>query len=80
MSDFNANSVGLDWMPDSAAFDLGLHCLPKFLLWDTKRIWVNARKAVDSFDYSQTALEKIRTEGKCMDSIPVFSKAITCKY
>ena len=31
-------------MPYSAASDLGLHCLPMSLLWDTRLKWVNARK------------------------------------
>ena len=28
-------------MPCSAASDLGLHCLPMYLLWDTRHKWVN---------------------------------------
>ena len=36
---FNANSVDPDQMPHSAASDLGLHCLQKSLLWDTRHIW-----------------------------------------
>ena len=37
---FNANSVDPDQTPRSAASDLGLHCLPMSLLWDTNHIWV----------------------------------------
>ena len=33
---FNANSVDPDQMPRSAESDLGLHCLPKSLLWDAR--------------------------------------------
>ena len=33
---FNANSVDSDQMPRSAASDLGLHCLPMSLLWNTR--------------------------------------------
>ena len=32
---FNANSVDHDQTPHIAASDLGLHCLPVALLWDT---------------------------------------------
>ena len=32
----NANSVDPDQMSHSAAFDLGLHCLPVSLLWDAR--------------------------------------------
>ena len=35
-----ANSVDADQMPHSAASDLGLHCLPRFHLWDAWYIWV----------------------------------------
>ena len=38
---FNANSVYPDQTPRSAASDLGLHCLPMSLLWDTRHKWVN---------------------------------------
>ena len=38
---FNANSVDPDQTPRSAASDLGLHCLPVFLLWDARLKWVN---------------------------------------
>ena len=38
---FNANSVDLDQMPHSAAFDLGLHCLPITLLGVSRLKWVN---------------------------------------
>ena len=37
----NTNSVYPDQMPHSAASDLGLHCLPMSLLWDTRLKWVN---------------------------------------
>ena len=37
---FNANSVDPDQMPHSAVSDLGLHCLPLSLLWDTRYKWV----------------------------------------
>ena len=33
---FNANSVDPDQTPRSAASDLGLHCLPISLLWNTR--------------------------------------------
>ena len=39
---FNANRVDPDQMPHSAATDLGLHCLPKSLLWDTGHKLVQA--------------------------------------
>ena len=35
-----ANSVDLDQTPRNAASDLGLHCLPMSLLWDTRHKWV----------------------------------------
>ena len=38
----NANSVDPDQTPRSRASDKGLHCLPEFLLWDTRHKWVNA--------------------------------------
>ena len=31
-----ANSVNPDQTPHSAASDLGLHCVPVFLLWDAR--------------------------------------------
>ena len=37
----NANSVDPDQMLRSAASDLGLHCLPKSYLWDTRLKRVN---------------------------------------
>ena len=36
----NANSVDPDQTPRSAATDLGLHCLPMFILCDTRLKWV----------------------------------------
>ena len=36
---FNANNVDPDQTPRSAASDLGLHCLPMSLLWDTRLKW-----------------------------------------
>ena len=33
---FNANSVDPDQTPHSVAFELGLHCLLMFLLWDAR--------------------------------------------
>ena len=39
----NANSVDPDDTPFSAASDLGLHCLPIPLLWDTRHEWVSVR-------------------------------------
>ena len=33
----NANSVDPDQTPRSSASDLGLHCLPTSLLWDSRR-------------------------------------------
>ena len=38
---FSANTVDPDQTPRSAASDLGLHCLPMSLLWDTRHKWVN---------------------------------------
>ena len=38
--ELNANSVDPDQTPRSAASDLGLHCLPMFLLWDARHKWV----------------------------------------
>ena len=35
ISELNANSVDPDKKPHSAVSDLGLHCLPMTLLWDT---------------------------------------------
>ena len=43
ISELNANGVDPDQMPHSAASDLGLHCLPVSLLWDTSLIWVKAQ-------------------------------------
>ena len=40
----NANSVDPDQMPHSVASDLGLHCLPMSLLWDTRHKWVKNKK------------------------------------
>ena len=40
MSVINANSVGPDQTPRSAASDLGLDCLPMTRLWDTRHKWV----------------------------------------
>ena len=37
---YYANSVNPDQTPRLAASDLGLHCLPMFLKWDTKHTWV----------------------------------------
>ena len=39
-SELNANSIGPDQTPQSAASDLGLHCLPVSLLWDARLKWV----------------------------------------
>ena len=36
----HANIVDPDQTPHSAASDLGLHCLPKSLLWDASHKWV----------------------------------------
>ena len=38
--ELNANSVDPDRRPHYAASDLGIHCLPKSLLWDAELIWV----------------------------------------
>ena len=40
ITDFYVNSVDPDQMPHSVASDLGLHCLPMSLLWDTRLKWV----------------------------------------
>ena len=37
----NANSTDIDHTPRSVASDVGLHCLPMSLLWDTGHIWVS---------------------------------------
>ena len=39
-SELNANIVDPEQMPQSAASDLGLHCLRMSLLWDARLIWV----------------------------------------
>ena len=44
MSELNANGVGPDQMPRSAASDLGLHCLPMPHLWDARH------KRIEEFD------------------------------
>ena len=44
ISELNANSVDPDQTPHSAASDLGLHCFPVSLSWDSRRIWVNGLK------------------------------------
>ena len=36
----NANSVDPDQSPHSGVSDLGLHCLPMSLLWDSMHKWV----------------------------------------
>ena len=41
ISELIANSVDPDLTPRSAASDQGLHCLPMYLLWDTRHKWVN---------------------------------------
>ena len=40
----DANSVDPDQTPRSAASDLGLHCLPVPLLWDTRLKWVKGKQ------------------------------------
>ena len=37
----NANCVDPDQTPRSAAYDLGLHCLPMSHLWDARHKLVN---------------------------------------
>ena len=56
---FNANIVDLDQMPHSAASDLGLHCLPMSLLWDTRYKWVK-KKILKNL----TELKKMKTTAK----------------
>ena len=46
ISELNANSVDPDQMLHSAASDLGLHCLPVSLLWDTRCKWVTAASSM----------------------------------
>ena len=41
MSELNANNVDPDQTPRSVASDLGLHCLPMSLLWDSRLKLVN---------------------------------------
>ena len=41
ISAFNANSVGPDQTPRTAASDLGLHCLSMSLLWNARYKWFN---------------------------------------
>ena len=43
ISELNANSVDPDQTPRSAASDLGLQCLPVYLLWDARLKWVTSR-------------------------------------
>ena len=45
-----ANSVDSDQTPYSAAPDLGLHCLPMCLLWDTRHKWVKMKFVIDLQD------------------------------
>ena len=40
MSVFNANSVDPEQIPQYAASDLGVHCLPMSILWDARHRWV----------------------------------------
>ena len=40
-NELNANGVGSDQTPRSAASDLGLHCLQTSRLWDARHKWVN---------------------------------------
>ena len=37
---FDANNVDPDQTPRSAVSDLGQHCLPLSLLWDTRYKWI----------------------------------------
>ena len=48
----NANSVDPDQTPRSVASDLGLHCLPTYLLWDT-------RHKVVTIDFLRKKMENI---------------------
>ena len=41
----NANSADPDQMLQNAVSDLGLHCLPVFLLWDARPKWDNVLHA-----------------------------------
>ena len=41
ISELHANSEDSDLMPHSAASDLGVHCLPMSLLWDSSLKQVN---------------------------------------
>ena len=45
-----ANSVHPDQMLQSAASDLGIHCLPMSLLWGTSHQWVNYTSVTSSED------------------------------
>ena len=48
----NANSVDPDQMPHSMASDLGLHCLPMSLFWDTRHKWVKCYRGEEDTDGS----------------------------
>ena len=39
------NSVDLDQMPRSMAFNLGPRCLPMSLSWDARHAWVNVHSS-----------------------------------
>ena len=46
---FNLNCVNLNQRPQKAASDLGLHCLPMSLLWDTRYKWVMVYQVLQRF-------------------------------
>ena len=71
ISELNANSVDPDQMPRSAAADLGLHCLPVFLLWDARLIWVKQVLLVRNISlYFQKALNYKFMIGLHMGPVP----------
>ena len=63
----NANSVDQDQTPQFAVSNLGLHCLPMSLLWDTRRKLVKTVQRVSRLSilapkYQQTIMSKIRLQ------------------
>ena len=53
ISELIANSVDPDQTPQNAASDLGLHCLPMSLLWDTRHKRVKTQHPLGVFFIQQ---------------------------
>ena len=59
---FNAKSEDPDQTPCSAAFDLGLHCLPMSILWDARHKWVEGKYCeIVLFPFQKRFIVKGRT-------------------